>query len=62
MKPVREGKLWAWLPKRMSSGKVVFLSYYYFEEFLRSADPRHFFIRREEYSKKEYFLKKLSEK
>jgi hypothetical protein len=46
----------------MSSGKIVFCSYYYYEEFLRTADPRHNWVHRYEYSKREYFLKKLSEK
>ncbi len=62
MKPIREGKVWTWLPRRMSSGKLVFLSYYYFEEYLRNADPRHYFVKRIEYSKREYFIKKTFRK
>jgi len=62
MNPIREGKLWTWLPKRMSSGKLIFCTHYYYEEFLRTADPRHNWVHRYEYSKREYFIKKLSEK
>jgi|TARA_R110001592_G_scaffold342313_1_gene632083 hypothetical protein len=62
MKPIRADKQWTWWPKRMSSGKLVYCTYYYYEEFLRTADPRHNWVHRFEYTKREYFIKIIAEK
>lgn len=56
--PIKER---AWLPKRMDSGKWIWLSIYYRIEHLRSADPRHNFVEVQLYSEKEYFLKRLAD-
>jgi len=59
LRPIRKGKVWTWLPRRVDSGKLIFFNYYYYEEFLRTADPRQNWVHRYEYTKREYFIKIL---
>lgn len=54
-------RLFTWIPKRMSSGSIVWFGYYWVEEYLASVEPRHMWLRETLYSEPEYFLKKLSE-
>ena len=53
-------KVFTWLPKRMTSGSIVWFGWYWIEEYLASVDPRHMWINTTSYTEKEYFLKKLS--
>ena len=43
MEPRKE---FTWLPKRMTSGSIVWFGWYWIEEYLASVDPRHMWIRR----------------
>jgi hypothetical protein len=54
-------KKFAWLPKKMSSGKIVWLGWYWTERYLTSVDPRHNWIRVTLFSEWEYFVKKMSD-
>lgn len=52
---------WTYLPKRMSSGKIVWWdSYYIVDKFTSSADPRHIYKYTETYTKEEWFIYLMS--
>ena len=53
-------RTFAWIPKRMDSGKLVIGYYYELKMYKSGADPRHVFWVQKKYSQKEYFLLKLS--
>lgn len=52
-------KRWTYLPKKMSSGKWIWLSTYYYVEDTANADPRHMIMRIRLYSEPEWFLRKM---
>lgn len=52
---------WTFLPKRMTSGTIVWWDWYYSFQELRSVDPRHLWIKEITYTEEEYFLQRLSE-
>ena len=54
-------KVFTWLPRKMSSGSIVWFGWYWVEEYLQSVDPRHLWISTTSYTEKEYFLKKMSD-
>ena len=52
---------WAWLPKRMTSEKLLLIGFYYECTIVKhGADPRHRFWIKSYYTEREYFLKKLT--
>jgi len=56
----REHRRFTFLPKRMTSGKLIWWNWYYCYEELRNVDPRHMWIREINYSEEEYFLHRLA--
>lgn len=54
-------KVYAWLPKRMDSGVIVWFDYYWIEAYMASVEPRHMWLRTLLYTEREYFIKKLSD-
>lgn len=55
-------KYFAWIPHRVSSGKLVWFNSYYIEQrYSISADPRHRHLIETHYTEWEYFLKKLTQ-
>jgi hypothetical protein len=53
-------KIFAWFPKRMTSGKLVFFNHYYCYTTFLSADPRHMQMIQTYYTEKEHFLMKIA--
>lgn len=54
-------KYFAWLPQKMTSGKTIWLSFYYKETTFTNVEPKHRWARETYYSETEYFLKKMSQ-
>jgi len=51
---------YAWVPKKVDSGKVVWLSYYYYIKRYTNVEPKHKWIVEKTYTEWEYFISKLT--
>lgn len=54
-------KLITFLPKRVTSGRIVWFGYFYRITKYKSVDRRHLWLDVTELTESEYFIKKLSE-
>lgn len=55
-----ETELFAWAPKRVSSGKLVWLTHYWYVRRYTNVEPKHKWIVENTYTQWEYFIKKMS--
>lgn len=53
-------KMYAWMPKRVSSGKVVWFATYYHTKTFTNVEPKHQWFMEHTYTEWEYFLKKMT--
>jgi hypothetical protein len=54
-------EIFAWIPKRVTSGKLVWLKHYWHVRVYTNVEPKHKWVMDHYYTEWEYFLKKLSD-
>ena len=55
-----EKEIFAWIPTRVTSGKLVWLKNYWHVRLYTNVEPKHKWVMDHYYTEHEYFLKKLS--
>ena len=54
-------KIFAWMPKQVTSGKVVWFTHYYHTKRFTSVELKHQWFMEHTYTEWEYFLKKMTD-
>ena len=52
-------EIFAWIPTRVTSGKLVWFNYYWHVKVYTNVEPKHKWVMETTYTQWEYFIKKL---